>query len=239
MPSLNNEVDIITVGGVDQDIRDTTTRSSIGPTEPLDVASQPHRINEVFYLAEDRKLYRATQQIEIGHAFMPGINVEEANLADLMYRLFNQSPEEVMEDIATYERTETASKTFHAGDRIFLMDGTFCRVTDTVYEGTTWAIGTNCELSDTITDLILALEQGKQKKLVRLEQLLESNQTTVVFTDNAIPADASDNTKILRPATNMFGKMPLTMTLTAAHEVTMTFKAQTASMVVYLIIEEV
>ena len=236
MPSLNNEVDIITVGGVDQDIRDTYTRNSIAPTEPLAVASQPHHINNLFYSAASRTLYKAVAEIAIGDTFTPGQggNVENATLSDLMYQLFNQSPDDIMEDIASYERTPNASDTFHAGDRIFLMDGTFCRVTDTVYEGTAWALNTNCVRETTITNLILALERGKQNKVIKLEQLLEANTSELVFTDNAI-----DNTKLLRPATDVFGKMPLSMNLTGAHEVTMTFKPQSASMTVYLIIEEV
>ena len=236
MPSLNNEVDIITVGGVDQDIRDTTTRNSIGPTEPLAVASMPHHINHIFYSGVNRQLYKAVEEISVGDTFTPGQggNVEEATLSDLMYQLFNQSADEVLEDLATYEKTANASRTFYAGERIFLMNGTFCKVTDTVYEGTAWTLNSNCEEETTITNLIKALEDGKQNKLVKLEQLLQSGQTTVVFEDDSI-----DDTKLLRPATSMFGKMPLTVALTDVHEVTMTFKAQSASMTVYLIVEEV
>ena len=66
-----------------------------------------------------------------------------------------------------------------------------------------------------------------------MEQRLSSGDTTLQFTDAAI-----DDTKILRPATDVFGKMPLSMTLDG-NTVTMVFKAQSAAMTVYLIIEEV
>lgn len=235
MPSLNNEIDIITVGGVDQDIRDTRTRNSIAPTEPLGVASMPHRINEVFYSAADRLMYRATAPIEIGDTFTPGDggNVEIKTISDLMYLLFSQSAELVMRSIADYEPTDIASKTYHSGDKVYLSDGNLYKVTTKTYAETPLVDGSNVVIADKISSSINYLEKKKANKKVVLEQRLSSGDTTLQFTDAAI-----DDTKILRPATDVFGKMPLSMTLDG-NTVTMVFKAQSAAMTVYLIIEEV
>ena len=234
MPSLNNEVDILTIGGVDQDIRDTYTRSSIAPTEPLSVASMPHKVNEVFYSAADRLMYRVTAPIAIGDTFTPGEggNVELKTLSELMYLLFVQSPELVMRSIADYEPTDIASKTYHSGDKVYLSDGNLYKVTTKTYAEAPLINGSNVAPADSITTSINYLEKKKENKKVVLEQRLAGGDTTLQFTDNAI-----DNTKILRPATDVFGKMPLSMTLDG-NTVTMVFKAQSAAMTVYLIIEE-
>lgn len=234
MPSLNNEIDIITVGGVDQDIRDTHTRNSIAPTEPLGVASMPHKVNEVFYSAADRLMYRATAPIAIGDTFTPGEggNVELKTLSELMYLLFAQSPELVMRSIADYEPTNIASKTYHSGDKVYLSDGNLYKVTTKTYAEAPLINGSNVAPADSITASINYLEKKKENKKVVLEQRLAGGDTTLQFTNNAI-----DNTKILRPATDVFGKMPLSMTLDG-NTVTMVFKAQSAAMTVYLIIEE-
>lgn len=238
MPSLNNEIDILTIGGVDQDIRDTTTRTSIGPTEPLAVASEEHLVNEIFYSAADRKLYRATSAISVGDTFTTGAegNVEITTLSQMMYRLFSQSPEILMRCIAEYEPTNRASKTYHSSDKVFLSDGILYKVTTRISKNSSFVTtgeNANVVVADKVFNSIDYLDKKKENKKVTLEARLEGGETTVTFTDNAI-----DDTKILRPATSMFGKMPLTMTQ-SEHTVTMTFKAQSASMTVYLIIEEV
>ena len=238
MPSLNNEIDILTIGGVDQDIRDTTTRTSIGPTEPLAVASEEHLVNEIFYSAADRKLYRATSAISVGDTFTTGAegNVEITTLSQMMYRLFSQSPEILMRCIAEYEPTNRASKTYHSSDKVFLSDGILYKVTTRISKNSSFVTtgeNANVVVADKVFNSIDYLDKKKENKKVTLEARLEGGETTVTFTDNAI-----NDTKILRPATSMFGKMPLTMTQ-SEHTVTMTFKAQSASMTVYLIIEEV
>lgn len=234
MPSLNNEVDILTIGGVDQDIRDTYTRSSIAPTEPLSVASMPHKVNEVFYSAADRLMYRVTAPIAIGDTFTPGEggNVELKTLSELMYLLFVQSPELVMRSIADYEPTDIASKTYHSGDKVYLSDGNLYKVTTKTYAEAPLINGSNVAPADSISASINYLEKKKENKKVVLEQRLIGGDTTVQFTDDAI-----DSTKILTPATDSFGKMPISMTQDE-HTVTMVFKAQNESMTVYLIIEE-
>lgn len=238
MPALNNEIDIVTVGGVDQDIRDTTTRTSIGPTEPLAVASTEHLENEIFYAAADRKLYRAKSTISPGDTFTTGDegNVEQTTIAQMMYRLFSQSPELLMRCIADYEPTNKASKVYHSGDKVFLGNGILYKVTTRIGKNSSFIIegdNANVVVADKMYDSITYLDKKKENKKVTLEQRLESGETTVLFADDAI-----DDTKILRPATSMFGKMPLSMVLDG-HSVTMTFKPQSASMTVYLIIEEV
>lgn len=233
MPSLNNEVDILTVGGVDQDIRDTYTRQSIAPTEPLGVASIPHKINEVFYSNADRRLYKCLTDIAIGTTFTPDVNVKQATLSDMMYQLFAQSPEELMEKVlGNYEKTDTASRNYHNGETIIWKDGFFYRVVGSVNIGTPWVVDSNIIADDSgVLGLIYSLENDKDGKTV-LSQRLTSGSTSLTFTDNHI----TDNS-LIEVYTDIYGKSPTAMTQ-SEHTVTLTFKAQAESMTVKLVIRE-
>lgn len=232
MPSLNNEVDILTVGGVDQDIRDTYTRQSIAPTEPLSVASIPHKINEVFYSNADRRLYKCLTDIAIGTTFTPDVNVKQATLSDLMYQLFAQSPEELMENVfGNYEKTDVASKNYKDGQTIIWKDGFFYRVVGSVNTGTPWVVDSNIISDSNVLDDIYNLDKNKDGKIV-LTQRLTANSTTLTFTDDHI----NDNS-LIEIYTDIYGKSPTAMTQ-SGHTVTLTFRAQAESMTVKLVIRE-
>ena len=231
MPSLNNEIDILTVGGVDQDIRDTYTRNSIGMTEPLTVASVNHVENEVFYSAADRRLYRCLTDISIGTTFTPDVNVKTSTLSEMMYRLFAQSPEELMEEIAGYETGDNATKNYAVGDRFFWKNGYLYRVTVPINIGTAFAIGTNIVKEEEILALIKNLENGKDGKTV-LTQNLVAGETTLTFTDSRIT-----NNSLVEFYTNIYGRNPIHMTQ-QGNTVTVEFKPQSESMIVKLSIRE-
>lgn len=233
MPSLNNEVDILTVGGVDQDIRDTYTRQSIAPTEPLGVASIPHKINEVFYSNADRRLYKCLTDIAVGTTFTEDVNVKKATLSDMMYQLFAQSPEELMDNVlGNYEKTDVASKNYKNGETIIWKDGFFYRVVGTVNIGTPWVVDSNIIADSSILDLIYDLEQNKDGKTV-LTQRLVAGETSLTFTDDHINANV-----LIEPFTDIWGRNPLTV-VQSGNSVTMTFRAQEESMTVMLVIREV
>ena len=228
---LNNEIDIITVGGVDQDLRDTYTRAGIGVTEPLTVASHAYSPHEVFWSGPDRKLYEVIDDIAIGDTFTPDVNVQQKPLSDLLYRLFAQSPENIMDILSNYERTANASKNYVIGDKIIWTDGVYYKVSATVTVGTAWEVGTNIVPEDNMSDLITNLERTKDGKKVLTENL-SAGSTTVTFTDNAITNDS-----LLEVYTSIYGVSPKTMTQSGT-TVTLTFKAQESSMVVKLVIRE-
>ena len=233
MPSLNNEVDIMTVGGVDNDIRDTYTRAAIGMTEPLAVASAAHRVNEVFFSAADRLLYKAIDDIAIGDTFTPDVNVVQATLSDMMYQLFAQSPELLLQYvIGNYEKTATASKTYKNNDLIVWRDGMFYRVVGTVSQGTAWVVDSNIIAEPGLAELVSDLENTKDEKVV-LSQRLVAGETTLTFTDDSINDDC-----LIEPFTEIWGRNPLTITQ-SGHSATLTFKAQAESMTVLLVIREV
>lgn len=229
---LNNEIDIVTVGGVDQDIRDTYTRNAIGVTEPLSVASVRHYENEVFFSAIDRRLYRCLTDIAIGTTFTPDVNVKQATLAEMMYRIFAQSPEELMTNvIGNYEMTANASKTYHQGDHIIWTDGKYYSVIGTVNQGTPWVVDSNIEEDVGISDLIKELQDTKDGKTV-LTQRLTGGSTTLTFTDSHITNDS-----LVEVYTDIYGKNPTAITQ-SGNTVTVTFKAQTESMTVKLVVRE-
>ena len=229
---LNNEIDIVTVGGVDQDVRDTYTRKAIAETEPLTVASRAYSIHEIFFSNADRKLYEAIDEITIGDTFTPGVNVEQRNLSDMMYQLFAQSPELVMNILSNYEKTATASKNYHDGDRIIWMDGVYYRVSGTVNIGTAWVVDSNIIAEENISDLITGLDQNKEDKGTVLTANLTAGETTLTFTDMAI----TNNCRI-DVYTNVYGVNPKTMTQSNT-TLTLTFKAQSVSVAVKVIIRE-
>ena len=229
---MNNEVDIITVGGVDQDIRDTYTRRSISLTEPLAVASKAYRPHELFFSGIDRLLYEAITDISIGDTFTPDVNVRQRPISDMMYELFAQSPDYVLNDvIGNYERTANASRTYHDGEKIVWSDGQYYRVVGTVNQGTAWVVDSNIIASDGISGLIKNLEDTKDGKVV-LTQNLTAGETTVTFTDSSI-----GNNSLLEVYTDIYGANPRTMTQSGT-TVTVTFKAQASSMTVKLIVRE-
>lgn len=228
---LNNEIDIVTVGGVDQDIRDTYTRRSIGGTEPLSVASRKYKEHEVFFSNADRLLYETLTEINIGETFTPGVNVEQKSLSDMMYQLFSQSPESVMKVVSNYEKTAVASKTYHEGDRIIWTDGLYYRVTGTVSQGTAWAVGVNIEREVNISDLLREMDHDKDGKIV-LTQRLTSGQPSLTFTDSSI-----NNDSLIEIYTDIYGKNPISMTQ-SGNSVTVEFKPQAESMTVKLVVRE-
>lgn len=228
---LNNEIDIITVGGVDQDVKDTYTRRAIAGTEPLSVASRVYKPHEVFFSAADRLLYETLTDIAIGTTFTPDVNVKQKSVSDLMYQVFAQAPETVLRVASNYETTAVASKTYHNNDRIVWTDGVYYRVSGTVSQGTAWVVGGNIYPESNISDLIKNLEDNKDGKIV-LTQRLVAGETTLTFTHQSI----NDNS-LVEVYTDIYGKNPTAITQ-SGNTVMVTFRAQAESMTVKLVVRE-
>ena len=154
---LNNEVDTINVGNVDNDIRDSYTRSMIAELEPSSVASKHHLENTFFIQDSDRYLYKCLQEINIGDTLTVGVNVARYDISNALYELYAQSPGTIRNVISNVETGSTASRNFAQGECILWTDGNLYEVSTSVTLGTTWTVGTNISLVPNVTDYIKSL----------------------------------------------------------------------------------
>ena len=154
---LNNEVDTINVGNVDNDIRDSYTRSMIAELEPSSVASKHHLENTFFIQDSDRYLYKCLQEINIGDTITVGVNVARYDISEALYELYAQGGDVIRDVISNVETGSTASRNFAQGECILWTDGNLYEVSTSVTLGTTWTVGTNISLVPNVTDYIKSL----------------------------------------------------------------------------------
>lgn len=245
MPAIHNEIDLLTVGGIRNDVRDTFTRSMIATEEVTDYASRDYYAGEYFILKSDRNLYRTKVSITRGTQFTPGVNIEIANIGKALRIVEIQSPLSLMNIVGNYEPTGKATKKYVAGDRVILQTGqvapdggvlyTMYRVTTTINQGVAFANGTNVVMeSQTLSTVISNLQTDKMDTPVVLTQILQAGQTNLTFTHDKL----NDNSRI-DIYTNQFGVDPIGVTTTytsGRYYLGVKFKAQTVNVDVKVVI---
>lgn len=226
----HNEIDLLTIGGIRNDIRDSFTRAMVAPEEETDVATEKRYAGDYIILKSERKLYRVTQVVERGDTYVPGVNLERKSLGEGLRHLEDQSPESLLNIIGNYEPTGKATKYYSPGDRVILpygsspADGLLYKVTDVVTPGVTFVEHTNCERSMTpLFSDVKALEDAKMDVPTIIVQMLYAGATTMTFTNDAI----TDNCDI-EVYTDKYGVSPRTMSQ-SDHTLNLTFGAQTTN----------
>ena len=222
----HDEIDLLTVGGIRHDVRDSFTRAMLGAEEDTDVCTEKRYAGDYIILKSDRNIYRVTTVVNRGDIYTPGVNIERRTLGSGMKYLEDQSAEAVEHIVGNYEPTGYATKKYLAGDRVILpygtapMVGLYFKVTTTVNIGVKFVEGTNCvRETNSVSSLIKNIEDNKQDKPVVLTSMLYAGSTTLSFTNSAITNDA-----IIDIYTNKFGFGPSSVTQSGS-TVTLTFRA--------------
>lgn len=245
MPAIHNEIDLLTVGGIRNDVRDTFTRAMIADEETVDFASRNYYAGEYLILRSDRNLYRTKVAINKGTQFTPGVNIEIANVGKALRIVEIQSPLSLMNIVGNYEPTGKATKKYVVGDRVILQTGqaapdggvlyTMYRVTTTINQGVAFANGTNVVMeSQTLSTVISNLQTSKLDVPIILTQILLAGRTSLTFTHDALTNDSR-----IDVYTNKFGVEPIFMDVTTNSGRTylsMGFKAQTENVDVKVVI---
>lgn len=158
--TLNNEVDIQNVAGLDNDIRDSFTRAMLSEDENVTgVAARDYDINE-FFIHSDRYLYKALTAITQGDTIVPGTNAQKFTVSKALYELYAQSADSIRDLLSNVEEGANASRNFVAGEEIIWTDGFLYKVLTTVTSGTAWAAtgaNPNIVLAANLTSQIQAL----------------------------------------------------------------------------------
>lgn len=229
----HNEIDLLTIGGIRNDVRDSFTRAMVAPEEETDVATEKRYAGDYIILKSDRNLYRVTDVIERGDIYTPGVNLERKTLGEGLRLLEDQSPESIMNIVGNYEPTGKATKRYYVGDRVILpygdspADGLLYKVTDAVTPGVTFVEHTNCERSlSTIFDDVKSLEDSKMNIPVTIVQMLYAGATTMTFTNDAI-TDGCD----IDIYTDHYAISPRTMSQ-SGNTLYLTFGAQSVNILV-------
>lgn len=158
--ALNNEVSILNIANIDNDLKDSYTRAMIAGEEKTEYATRNYDVNE-YFIWNDRRLYKTTDEITTGTAFVVSGNVKYiGNFSSQLYELFAQSPEGIKELITNVEETPNASRAFSVGEQFCWTDGFLYKVTANVSLGTLWTPGTNCAKTDNITSQIQTLDEN-------------------------------------------------------------------------------
>lgn len=171
---LNNEIDTLNIHNIDNDIRDSATRSMIAGEEKESYSTHDYAKNQ-YLIWSDRKLYKVIAPISTGDTLTVGTNIRfVGTLGDEIYNLYISSDDGIKDLISNVEETN-ASKAYYFGDYIILASDTLLyKVTTNVSLGTAWAVGTNLEHVDNITTLISALNTGVH----RTKQVIATVETS-------------------------------------------------------------
>ena len=239
MATYNNEIDLLTVGGIRNDVRDSFTRGMIAYEEETDVATAKRYAGDYIILKSDRLLYRVTTVVNRGDQYTPGVNIERKTVGEGLRLLEDQSGDAVCYIVGNYEPTGKATKKYYEGDRVILpfgtapMKGLYYRVTTTVNIGVQFVENTNCvRETNPVSSLIKNLEDGKRDKPVVLTGMLYSGNTSITFTNDAINSDS-----LIDVYADKYGVNPLTMTQ-SNHTVVLTFTAQTTNVTIKLAVSK-
>ncbi len=238
MATYHNEIDLLTVAGIRNDIRDSFTRAMIASEEETDVATEKRYAGDYVVLKSDRLLYRVKAIINKGDTYTPGVNIERKSIGDALRMLEDQSADTIAAIVGNYEPTGKATKKYVTGDRIILPYGTtpgrglYYKVTTTVNIGVQFVENTNCvgEMNP-ISSIIKTLEDGKWDKPVVLTSMLYAGNTTISFTNSAITSTA-----IIDMYIDKYNYNPKTVTQ-SGNTLTLTFKqSQSTNTTIKLVI---
>lgn len=235
MATYNNEIDLLTVAGIRNDVRDSFTRAMIASEEQTDVATAKRYAGDYIVLKSDRLLYRVTQEIPSGGTYTPGVNIERKSVADALRFLEDQSADSILAIVGNYEPTGKATKKYTAGDRIILPYGSkpgkglYYKVTTTVNAGVTFTENINCtrELNP-ISSILKTIEDNKQDKPTVLTSILSGGSKTIAFTNAALTSTAVVDIYVdkygYNPKTVTHSGSTLTLTFKEAQETNTTIK---------------
>ena len=198
-----NEIKLITVGGVDQNVKDQYARDIIAPSENgldsstnLPVSSR-HYDEGAYLIGQDRKYYEAIQEIDIGDELIVGTNIRETTVTEEILMLKGQSANVAIECMADMETAATASKAFATGKYVYWnygVDYGMYEVIADIAQGdafTTSGASQNIRLSnklgDDISELKVAVTKYTNPNLIdnpwfTVNQRGFSNRTTAGFT---------------------------------------------------------
>lgn len=239
MATYNNEIDLLTVGGIRNDVRDSFTRGMIAFEEETDVATEKRYAGDYIILKSDRLLYRVKTVVNRGDQYTPGVNIERKTIGEGLRFLEDQTGEAVSYIIGNYEPTGKATKKYYEGDRVILpfgtapMKGLYYRVTTTVNIGVQFVENTNCVREmNPVSSIIKNIEDGKRDKPVILTSMLYAGNTSISFTNDAI-----DNNSLVDIYADKYGIDPKTVTQ-SGHTIVLTFTAQTTNVTIKLAISK-